>query len=166
MHSTLSRRSKIEVPGGRHVVCPFCSARIRSFLIILQYNMATLKQLYGRSRYKSRARLITVADVHSAIGATQPPNVHTSTLFCSFVCLMTTHYRSPTCDTSTTLLEAGAIPAILDQLRRWPRERYVIHSNTAGYLRCCPIWSLQSSCCDLSVREKDCCSCARGVKAT
>lgn len=87
--------------------------------------MATLKQLCSRSRYKSRARLITVANVQSAIGATQPPNVHTSTLFCSFVCLMTAHYRSPTCDTSTTLLEAGAIPVIFAQLSRWPRERCV-----------------------------------------
>ncbi len=85
--------------------------------------MATLKELWDRCLNEAGAGITTVADIQSAIALTEPAHAETAEWFCGFMIQPSFRLKSAGCD---VIMEAGAIPVIFDQLRRWPAEANVV----------------------------------------
>ena len=94
-------------------------------VLLSQAKVATLKELFDRASTEAGARTITVADIRSAIACTEPAHAETGHWFCYFMIRPSFHLKSAGCD---LIMEAGAIPIIFDQLRRWPAEAKVVKS--------------------------------------
>ena len=91
--------------------------------LLSQDKVDTLIKLRVRAGTEADAHTITVADIRSAIACTEPAHAETAERFCSFMKCPSFHLKSAGCD---LIMEAGAIPVIFDQLRRWPAEAIVV----------------------------------------
>ena len=100
-------------------------------VLLSQAKVATLKELHDRASTEAGARTITVADIRSAITLTEPAHAETGNWFCYFIKSPPFHLKSAGCD---LIMEAGAIPVIFDQLRRWPAEAKVVKRACAALL--------------------------------
>ncbi len=87
--------------------------------------MDTLTELCTRCDSKAGALTITEADIRSAIAITvrEPANPEVSNVFCRFIQRPSHHLKADGCD---VIMDAGAIPVIFDQLRRWPAHADVV----------------------------------------
>ncbi len=92
-------------------------------VLLSQAKLATLKELRKRADTEAGARTIEVADIRSAVALTEPAHAETAKWFCCFVVKLSLHSKSAGCD---LIMDAGAIPVIFDQLRRWPAEASVV----------------------------------------
>ena len=100
-----------------------CCTCICHQLFLLQAKVAALKELRERASTEASARTITVANIRSAVACTEPAHADTAEWLCRFMCRLPSCLKSAGCD---LIMEAGAIPVIFDQLRRWPAEANVV----------------------------------------
>ena len=96
---------------------------IYHLVTLLQAKVATLKALDKRASTKAGARTITVADIRSAVACSEPAHAETGKWLCRFMLNSVLHLKSAGCD---LIMEAGAIPVIFEQLRRWPAEANIV----------------------------------------
>ena len=108
-----------------HAAMLYVYRYVSDLVFLSQAKMATLKELYDRASTEAGARTITVADIRSAVACTEPTHAETADWFCAFMAHPSFHLKSAGCD---VIMEAGAIPVIFDQLRRWPAEELVVES--------------------------------------
>lgn len=90
---------------------------------LAQTKVAALKEQCNRCATEAGACRVTVIDIKAAIELTEPACAETAEWFCRFVRRPLYYLESAGCD---RIKQAGGIPVIFNQLRRWPAEANVV----------------------------------------
>ncbi len=69
---------------------------------------------------------LSVSEIAECVACTSPPNQEKANLFCVFVFSLVIWKSAPACD---WLFDAGAIPVVVDMLRRYSAVKEVVQSG-------------------------------------
>lgn len=104
------------------------------FIASFQAKRPMLAELIVRSCSEEGAAAITLEDVAGAIPCTLPPQPDTAEMFSAFIWNVAADAGPAGCDVVNA---GGAIPVLLEALRRWPTEDKVVHTTTRALFWLC-----------------------------